>query len=129
MQHDLLNDALVTLRHADRQGQAKVAIAPTSRLIGELLRIFRENKYIEEFTFVPGGRGGTYDVTLSRRINSCGVIKPRLAVRGRDLERYEARFLPAQDFGLLLLSTNQGVMSHQKARELKIGGKLLAYVY
>ena len=37
--------------------------------------------------------------------------------------------LPAQDFGILVLSTNQGVMSHQKARELKIGGKLLAYVY
>jgi small subunit ribosomal protein S8 len=129
MQHDLLNDALVSVRHADRQGQAHVMLAPTSHLIGEVLRIFRENKYIEEFTFVPGGRGGTYDVTLSRRINSCGVIKPRLAIRGRDLERYEARFLPAQDFGLLLLSTNQGVMSHTKARELKIGGKLLAYVY
>jgi small subunit ribosomal protein S8 len=129
MRHDLLNDALVSLGHADREGKATVGLAPASRLIGEVLRIFRENKYIEEFTFVPGGRGGTYDVTLSRRINSCGVIKPRLAVRGRDLERYEARFLPAQDFGLLLLSTNQGVMSHTKARELKIGGKLLAYVY
>jgi small subunit ribosomal protein S8 len=129
MQHDLLNDALVSVRHADQQGQAHVLLAPTSHLIGEVLRIFREHKYIEEFTFVPGGRGGSYDVTLSRRINSCGVIKPRLAVSGREIERYEARFLPAQDFGLLLLSTNQGVMSHTKARELKIGGKLLAYVY
>ena len=129
MRHDLLNDALVTLRHADRDGKAHVSLAPTSRLIGEVLRIFRENKYIEEFTFVADGRGGQYDVTLARRINSCGVIKPRLAVRRRDLEAYESRFLPAQDFGLLVLSTNQGVMSHAKARELKIGGKLLAYVY
>jgi GAF domain-containing protein len=31
--------------------------------------------------------------------------------------------------GVLVLSTSQGVMSHAKARELKIGGKLLAYVY
>jgi small subunit ribosomal protein S8 len=129
MQHDLLNDALVALRHADQQGKAHVTLAPTSRLIGEVLRIFREQKYIEEFTFVADGRGGQYDVTLARRINSCGVVKPRIAVRGRDLESYESRFLPAQDFGLLVLSTNQGVMSHQKARELKIGGKLVAYVY
>jgi small subunit ribosomal protein S8 len=57
------------------------------------------------------------------------VIKPRISVRGRAVERYEARFLPAQDFGILVLSTNQGVMSHTKARELKIGGRLLAYVY
>ncbi|MCI4334401.1 MAG: 30S ribosomal protein S8 [Thermoplasmata archaeon] len=129
MQHDLLNDALVTLRHADQQGQGTVSLKPTSKLIGEVLRIFQENQYISEFTFLPNGRGGEYQVKLARRINSCGVIKPRMAVRGRALERYEARFLPAQDFGLLLLSTNQGVMSHAKARELKIGGKLLAYVY
>jgi small subunit ribosomal protein S8 len=93
------------------------------------LRIVREHHYIDEFTYVATGQGGKYDVKLARRINSCGVIKPRLAVHGRDMERYEARFLPAQDFGLLVLTTNQGVMSHQSARERKIGGKLLAYVY
>ncbi len=129
MQHDLLNDALVALGHADRQGRGKVDLAPTSRLVGEVLRIFRENQYIQDFSYVANGRGGRFEVTLAKRINACGVIKPRLAVRGRRLERYEARFLPAQDFGLLILSTNQGVMGHAKARELKIGGKLLAYVY
>lgn len=129
MQTDLLNDALVSLRHADQQGRQHVEIEPTSRLIGEVLRIFREHRYVDEFTFVSTGRGGKYDVQLSRRINSCGVIKPRIAVQHGNLERYEARFLPAQDFGLLVLSTNQGVMSQQTARELKIGGRLLAYVY
>ncbi|HEV2316464.1 MAG TPA: 30S ribosomal protein S8 [Thermoplasmata archaeon] len=129
MRHDLLNDTLVALRHADLQGEETVHLAPTSRLVGEVLRIFREHQYIDEFTFVANGRGGEYAVKLSRRINSCGVIKPRVAVRGRAVERYEARYLPAQDFGILVLSTNQGVMSHAKARELKIGGKLLAYVY
>lgn len=129
MRHDLLNDTLLALRHADVEGREKVRLAPASRLIGEVLRIFRENQYIQEFTFVPDGRGGAYEVTLAQRINRCGVIKPRHAVRGREVERFEARYLPAQDFGLLVLSTNQGVMSHAKARELKIGGKLLAYVY
>lgn len=129
MPMDLLNDALVSLRHADRDGRPKVEISPTSKLIGEVLRIFREHGYIEEFTFVPTGRGGRYDVSLSRRINSCGVVKPRIAVPHDGLERYEARFLPAQDFGLLVLSTNHGVLAHPQARELKIGGRLLAYVF
>ena len=129
MRHDLLNDALLALRHADRDGKPKVEIAPTSKLIAEVLRIFREHHYIEEFTFVPNGRGGVYDVRLSRRINSCGVIKPRVAVAHDALERYESRFLPAQDFGLLVLSTHRGVVSQQEAREMKIGGRLLAYVY
>jgi small subunit ribosomal protein S8 len=129
MQQDLLNDALVTLRHADRDGRPHVEIAPTSRLIAEVLRIFREHGYISEFTFVPTGRGGKYAVDLARRINSCGVVKPRIAVPHDGLERYESRFLPAQDFGLLVLSTNQGILAHPQARELKIGGRLLAYVY
>ncbi len=129
MRHDLLNDALVSLRHADLDGRPRIELAPISHLVGEVLRIFHEHKYVEEFTFVPDGRGGKYDVRLARRINSCGVIKPRLSVRSRELERYEARFLPAQDFGFLLLSTNRGVMTHRQARELKIGGRLLAYVY
>jgi small subunit ribosomal protein S8 len=129
MQQDLLNDALVALRHADRDGKPKVEIEPTSKLIAEVLRIFREHHYIDEFTFVSTGKGGKYDVRLSRRINSCGVIKPRVSVAHDRLERYESRFLPAQDFGILVLSTNRGVLSHQEARELKIGGRLLAYVY
>ncbi len=129
MTRDLLNDALVTLRHADRDGRPKVEIAPTSKLIGEVLRLFREHRYVDEFTFVPTGRGGKYEVALSRRINSCGVVKPRVAVRYDSLERYEARYLPAQDFGLLVLSTNRGLVGHPEAREMKIGGRLLAYVY
>jgi len=129
MRHDLLNDALLSLRHADRQGREKVTLGPSSKLIGEVLGIFAQHQFVKEFSFVPTGQGGAYEVTLSRRINSCGVIKPRLSVRSRDLERFESRFLPAQDFGILLLSTSQGVMSHTKARELQIGGKLLAYVY
>ncbi len=129
MQQDLLNDALVTLRHADRDGRPKATIAPTSRLIAEVLRVFREHHYVEEFTYVPTGRGGRYEVSLGRRINSCGVVKPRISVPYDGLERYESRFLPAQDFGLLVLSTNRGVLAHTQARELKIGGRLLAYVY
>jgi small subunit ribosomal protein S8 len=129
MTRDLLNDALVAVRHADQDGRPRVEIAPTSKLIGEVLRLFREHGYVSEFAFVPTGRGGRYEVTLARRINSCGVVKPRLAVRVDELERFESRFLPAQDFGLLVLSTNRGVVGQAQARELKIGGRLLAYVY
>ncbi|DAC60637.1 MAG TPA: 30S ribosomal protein S8, partial [Candidatus Poseidoniales archaeon] len=32
-------------------------------------------------------------------------------------------------FGLLILTTNSGVMHHYDAKDARIGGKLLAYVY
>ena len=129
MHQDLLNDSLVALRHGDRGGKPQVVLEPTSRLLGEVLRILREHRYISDFAFVENGRGGRYEVTLSRRINHCGVIKPRISVAYRDLERYESRYLPAQDFGLLMLSTHRGIVTHQEARAQKLGGRLLAYVY
>jgi small subunit ribosomal protein S8 len=129
MQQDLLNDALVALRHADLQGKPVVTLSPVSKLVGEVLRILQANRYIEAFTFVANGRGGSYEVRLARRINSCGVIKPRLAVHASDLEKFESRYLPAQDFGRLVLSTSRGVITQVEAREQKIGGRLLAYVF
>ncbi len=126
---DVLNDALLTLRHADSLGKKDVVLAPVSNLVGAVLGILKENGYVGDFSYEENGRGGSYRVSLSRRINACGVIKPRLAVGMRELERFEARFLPAQDFGLLILSTNNGLMTQKKSRELGIGGKLLAYVY
>jgi len=129
MQQDLLNDALVSLRHADLQGKQVVTLAPASKLVGEVLRILQASQYIDGFTFVQNGRGGSYEVKLARRINSCGVIKPRLAVRVRDLEKFESRYLPAQDFGRLVLSTSRGVITQVEAREQKVGGRLLAYVF
>jgi small subunit ribosomal protein S8 len=46
-----------------------------------------------------------------------------------EFEKYEKRFLPAKSFGLLILTTPKGVMDHNKAKELRVGGKLLAFVF
>lgn len=89
----------------------------------------QENKYIGEFEYIEDGRAGLFKVRLTGNINDCGVIKPRYSVKRTELEKFEARYLPAQDFGVLILTTTRGVVSHNTARDLKTGGKLLAYVY
>jgi small subunit ribosomal protein S8 len=45
------------------------------------------------------------------------------------MDKWEARYLPARDFGLLILTTTEGIIGHDEARKKGIGGKLLAYVY
>jgi len=45
------------------------------------------------------------------------------------MEGWENRYLPAKGFGLLIISTSQGVMSHEQARRAGIGGELLGFVY
>ncbi len=57
------------------------------------------------------------------------LIGKVLKVKMDSMEDYESRYLPAEDFGILILTTTKGVMSNVEARKNGIGGKLLAYVY
>jgi len=129
MQNDPLSDALSRINNAARAGRREVVIRPASKLIGRVLKIMQDHTYIEEFEYVENGRGGEYRVRLSPTINKCGAIKPRFSVKKDEMEKFEARYLPAQDFGILIITTNRGVMTHSDAKKMGVGGKLLAYVY
>ncbi len=129
MQHDVLSDAMSSIKNAARAGKKIITIKPASKLIGRVLKIMQDHGYIEEFEYQEDGRGGKFIVKLAPTINDCGAIKPRFPVKRVNLEKYEARYLPAQDFGIIILTTSKGVITHKQAKELGIGGKLLAYVY
>ncbi len=129
MKHDPLNDALSKINNAEQNGKLECEIKPASKLIGRVLRVMQENGYLKRFEYMEDGRGGTYNVVLNGNINKCKVIKPRWSVKNADIENYESRYLPAQDFGVLILTTNRGVMDHSEAKSKGAGGKLLAYVY
>ncbi len=129
MQSDPLNDAMCVIKNAALNGKSECIIQPSSKLIGRVLKVMQDRGYITQFEYVEDGKAGKFRVMLDGAINNCGVIKPRYAVKLTDVERFEARFLPAQDFGLLIMSTTAGVITQDRAKELGIGGKLLAYVY
>ena len=129
MQSDPLNDAMSTIKNAATVGKSECVIHPSSKLIGRVLKVMQEYGYINQFEFVEDGKAGLFKVRMQGKINDCGVIKPRYSVQKNDLDRFESRYLPAQHFGVLILTTTAGVVSHAKAKELGVGGKLLAYVY
>ena len=129
MQFDPLNDALTKIFNAEQAGKYNVDLAPASKLLGSVLEIMQTSGYVGEIEKNDDGRGGKYIVQLRGAINQCGVVKPRHSVRRQEFDKWEGRYLPAQDFGLLILTTNSGVMHHKEANENRIGGKLLAYVY
>lgn len=129
MQMDPLADALSNIKNNERVGNLTCVIKPASKLIGNVLKVMQEYGYVGEFEFIDDGRAGLFRVQLRGKINDCGVIRPRYPVKKLEYEKFEKRYLPAKGFGILIVSTNQGVMSHQKAMSLGIGGRLLAYVY
>ncbi|GAB6102741.1 30S ribosomal protein S8 [Thermococcus atlanticus] len=126
---DPLANALSHISNSEKVGKKEVYLKPASKLIGEVLRVMQENGYIGEFEFIDDGRAGIYRVQLIGKINKTGAIKPRFPVKAREYEAWEKRFLPAFEFGILIVSTSQGVMTHKEAREKGIGGRLIAYVY
>ncbi len=129
MQQDTLNDAMAVIKNAEQVGKGECVVRPSSKLIGRVLKVMQESGYISQFELVEDGRNRMFRVALSGHINNCGVIRPRYAVKVADLERYEARYLPAQDFGVLILTTTKGVLTHMEAKKDGVGGKLLAFVY
>ena len=129
MQQDPLNDAMSVIRNAERVGRGECVVRPSSKLIGRVLKVMQEAGYIRQFEYVDDGRSGMFRVNLAGQINDCGVIRPRYSVRTGELEKYEARYLPAQDFGVLILTTTKGVLTHTQAKQGGVGGKLLAFVY
>lgn len=129
MQHDPLNDAMSTLKNAEDVGKRTCILRPSSKLIGRILKVMQDNNYISQFEYIEDGKAGLFKVELNGNINNCGVIKPRYAVKTRDVEKFESRYLPAQDFGVLILTTTNGVVSHNQAKKMGVGGKLLAFVY
>ncbi len=129
MLNDPLANALSLIKNAEIKGKGTCTIQPSSKLIGGVLNLLKEKGYIGEFEYVEDGKAGVFQVRLTGNINNCGVIKPRYPVKRDDLEKWESRYLPARDFGLLILTTTQGIISHNEAKKSGIGGKVLAYVY
>ena len=129
MRHDPLNDIISQIKNASRIGLRTIEVKPAARLIGRVLKVMQDYNYVKSFEVVEDQQGGKFRVELSDTINNCGIIKPRLPVKKTSIEKYESRFLPAQDFGIIIMTTTRGVMSHVEARKHGVGGKLLAYVY
>ncbi|MGC8608897.1 MAG: 30S ribosomal protein S8 [Thermoplasmata archaeon] len=127
--NDTLNDVINTIKNASKLGQREIITEPAAKLIGKVLKVMQDYNYIKSFEVVDESRGGKFKIILSTTINNCGVIKPRFPVKMDSMEDYESRYLPAEDFGILILTTTKGVMSNVEARKNGIGGKLLAYVY
>lgn len=126
---DPLADALSALTNASMVGKREVVINIASKLIGRVLRVLQEEGYIDEFEYVDDGRFGKYLVKLNGRINKAGAIKPRFHVKVNEFMKWEKIYLPAENVGLIIVSTNQGVMTHREAKRKGIGGVLLAYCY
>ena len=120
---DLISNVMNCIMNAKRAGNLKISV-PSSKLLLSLLKIMKNNNYINNFE----AKNGKVIIELGD-INECKSIKPRHYVKKDEFEKYIRRFLPARDFGIIIVSTSRGMMIHKEAIEKGIGGSLIAYIF
>lgn len=127
--NDPLASVLSHIKNCEKLGRSECLCKPLSGAVRKVLSIMKDNGYIGDYEEIENGRGGMVKINLLGRINKCGVIKPRFSVKLDTYEKFEKRYLIAKDFGFIIVSTSQGMMTHKEAKEKNIGGKLIAYCY
>jgi small subunit ribosomal protein S8 len=127
--NDSLASALSKIDQAEKCAKPVVEIKVASRLLKQVLDILNANLYVGSYEEVKDTKGIHVSLNLLGNINGCGVIKPRSSFSYIDGEKIEKKYLPARGFGLVIVSTPQGLMTLKEATERKIGGVLVAYCY
>jgi len=123
MSQDVVADALNELMNAKKAKKTSVLIKKHSKLLRNVLDIAKESGYL---TYTIDGNNMLIEI---EKLNEIKAIKPRFTVSVKKINEYTRRFLPAKNYGFLIVSTNQGLMKSNEAEEKKLGGCLIAYVY
>ncbi len=115
------------MNNAEKSGKLD-CVVDASKLVESILKVMQENEMIGSYEF-DDTKERKYRVELKGLINDCGAVKPRFSVAVDEYEKWEKRYLPAKNVGILIMTTPKGVISHEKAEEEKVGGQLIGYVY
>ncbi len=126
MSQDTVSDTLNQLMNALRAGKSEVEVKKYSKFLLSVLALAKLKGYVESYQADPAAK--TLKIKIGR-LNGCNSIKPRLVLKANEIERYVKRYLPAKNIGIIIISTPQGLMTHQTSLEKNLGGSLIAYFY
>jgi len=126
MSHDVAADALNMIKNAKISGKENVKINRISNLLIEILKIMKQEGAVKRYRIDADDK--SIHLTIGD-LSECKAIKPRFTVKKEDIEKYRRRYLPSTNLGVLIISTNKGLITHKEAEKEKIGGCLIAYFY
>jgi small subunit ribosomal protein S8 len=128
---DPIADLLTRIRNATLSKHEKVDV-PHSNIKEGVLKVLKETGFIKNFRVVKDNKQGIVRVYL--RYTDKG--KPVINNLKRESRPGLRKYLPADKipqvrtgFGLAILSTNQGIVSGDEAKEKKIGGEYICSVW
>ena len=105
---------------------------PASNVKKAITQILLDEGYIKSFQVVEDGKQGIIRITLKYTDSKAPVItglrrvsKPGLRIYSSCADMPKVR----KGLGIAIVSTSKGIMTDKKARELNVGGEVLAYVW
>jgi small subunit ribosomal protein S8 len=131
MTHDPIADMLTRLRNAGMARHEKVEI-PVSKLKERVLRVLKEEGYIRDFevvaekpvpmikVYLKYGPGRKKAITGIRQISKPGL---RVYAQRDRIPRVLG------GLGIAVVSTSRGIMTDRSAREQRLGGEVICYVW
>jgi|TARA_B100001750_G_scaffold9928_1_gene7384 small subunit ribosomal protein S8 len=126
---NVIANLFVTIYNTESRRKSECIVLPTSKLATNVLNTLKKDGYIKNFEYLDDKRGGKFRIELFAKISKCGAITPRFKVKKDEFSRWEQQYLPSYSSGMLLVTTNKGVMSHHEAVNNNLGGFLIGYVY
>lgn len=127
VQRNWLSSLMNEIMNCKRASKRELVFIPSSKLIIKVLDIMKKEEYIVNYK-IEEGKFKKLIIEIGK-INECGSINPRFFVKKDEFEKYVRRYLPSRQFGILIVSTSKGIMTHKEAIEKEIGGSLLVYCF
>ena len=128
---DPIADMLTRIRNAGAARHATVDV-PASKMKKAIAQIMLDEGYIKAYEVVEDGVQGTIKITLKYSANKEKAISGLRRVSKPGLRVYAgADELPRvlKGLGIAIVSTSKGIMTDKKARELHVGGEVLAFIW
>ena len=129
---DTIADMLTRIRNANSAKHDSVEI-PASNMKKAIAQILVDEGYVKSYNVIEDGKQGTIRIVLKYQGPSKSPVLMGLRrVSKPGLRRYVgADELPRvlRGLGIAIISTSKGVMTDKKARELHVGGEVLAFVW
>ena len=128
---DPIADMLTRIRNAN-SAKFKTVDVPASKMKLSIAEVLFEEGYIKSFEEIKNDNQGIIRINLKYDEKGCKVIDGLKRISKPGLRVYASKEeLPQvlNGLGIALISTSKGIMTDKKARELGIGGEVLAYIW
>jgi small subunit ribosomal protein S8 len=128
---DVIADMLTRIRNASNAKHATVDV-PASNMKKSIADILTAEGYVKGYQVIDDGKQGVIRITLKYTATKQKAIRGIRRVSKPGLRIYAScEDMPKvmNGLGIAIVSTSKGVMTDKKARQLNIGGEVLAFVW